>query len=389
MIDSVKRLCRDEYGLEVEGRIIGNTLGVVIPIEGLVGEDLKLDTDAADKIEDLALSMRRVILSTDRNIDFYVLCARDTKMVGAEYVMTGYVMDIKRVILRDISRGQYLSRLQKDFRLSPSILGEHKIKKLFDDLNKGVPPDEALSDCARFALTEDTVQTVFYPVILIAEPGSVRYEIIDMTHKEVSEGEALFWLKVKERYRAAAGSRKGASIFPSGFTNEYLILVNRGDQSKPFTEIMPKYFADGDTIQQRYMERIYERYEDSSVVGSDGLPCEDIKLTGFLADQIARRLKSRLENEMPFKDTLKVSFVKGDFSEGCFKVDFGIQGEEEAAFTEALIMVRDITREYWFEDFDGAEISSQTSGRRIFLGREDLRATGKRKIDAGEYLSFD
>jgi len=385
----VKRLCKEEYGLDVEGRIIGTTLGVSIPIEGLVAEDLKLDKDAADKIEDLALSMRRVILSTDRPIDFYVLCARDTEMIGAEYVMTGYAMDIKRVILRDISRGQYLSRMERDFRLSPAILGEYKIKKLFEDLSKGASPGSVLPEYVHFPVLTDRVREIFYPAIFIAEPSSIKYEISELKYKEVSEGEALFWIKVKEHYEPKPGAEKGASIFPPGFTNEYLILVNRADQSRPIAQILPAYFDRENTIQRRVMGQMYDRYEDFSMVDSGGLPSKEIELTGFLAKQIARRLKERLEYEEPFKDDFQIAYVKGRFEEDTFILSVDIQGDEKEIFTQALAMLRDITRGCWFEDFEGVEVKSETSGRSVTLSREELRKTGKEKIEMEKYLSFD
>jgi len=48
--ESVINLCKDEYDLDVEVKIIGSTLGVYIPIEGLVDKDLRLDTKAGEKI---------------------------------------------------------------------------------------------------------------------------------------------------------------------------------------------------------------------------------------------------------------------------------------------------------------------------------------------------
>ncbi len=373
----------------MEGRIIGTTLGVAIPIDGLVGDDLKLDKDAADKIEDLALSMRRVILSTDRPIDFYVLCARDTEMIGAEYVMTGYAMDIKRVILNDISRGQYLSRIQRDFRLSPSILGEHKIRKLFEDLSKGVPHESVLMDYVNFPVTSDKVNEIFYPAILIAEPSSIRYEIADIEYKEVSEGEALFLIKVKEHYKPRPGAEKAVSIFPPGFDNEYLILANRADQSKPVAEILPKFLDRDNTVQQRFMDQIYARYEDLSAVDKDGLPFKEIEFTDFLARQIARRLKERLEYEEPFKGDFDIGYVKGVFEDGAFKISFNVQGDEREVFAQALTMLRDITRRYWFEDFESAEVTSAATEKKIALTGEELRRTGKGSIDPGRYPSFD
>ena len=127
---SVIELCKDEYDLDVDVKIIGSTLGVYIPIEGLVDKELKLDEDAGEKIEDVALSIHRVTMSTDKPLRFYILTARDTKTLGAEFVLTGFVYDVVRVRLLDISRGEYHKRILRDFRFNPAAAGEAKIKEI-------------------------------------------------------------------------------------------------------------------------------------------------------------------------------------------------------------------------------------------------------------------
>ena len=86
--ESVLKLCKDEYKLDnVQVKIIGSTLGVYIPVEGLVSPDLKLDEKSGKKIEDVALSIHRVTTSTDMPLKFYVLTARDTKTPGRRKVI--------------------------------------------------------------------------------------------------------------------------------------------------------------------------------------------------------------------------------------------------------------------------------------------------------------
>lgn len=347
---------------------------------------MKLAKEAAEKIEDLALSMRRVMLSTDRPLDFYILCARDTEMIGAEYVMAGYTMDIKRVLLLDISRGQYLSRLQRDFRLNPVVVGESKIRSLFKDLSEKASPELVLLNYVHFPISTQKVQEIFYPTILIAEPQSINYEIIDIKTKEISENEALFWVKTKETYTPRPSAQRGASIFPPGFTNEYLILVNRAIQTRPIAEILPKFFPKENEIQQRFIGEIFAKYEDASILDSDGLPIKEIKLADFLAKQVARRLKERLEFEEPFREKFQVAFIVVRFEDGIFKLDFNIEGEEKEIFTQALSVFRDIIREYRFEDFDGIEIKSDISGTKISISKEELENFRHKNIALDEFL---
>src|SRR3989338_2701702 len=135
--ESILKLCKNEYKLEdVKVKIIGSTLGVYIPVEGLVDPEMKLDQKAGKKIENVALSIHRVATSTDMPLKFYILTARDTKTAGAEFILTGFVYDVVRVRLYDISRGEYFQRILRDFRFNPAIVGEKKVRELFDTMNQ-------------------------------------------------------------------------------------------------------------------------------------------------------------------------------------------------------------------------------------------------------------
>ncbi|PIP67978.1 MAG: hypothetical protein COW92_03590, partial [Candidatus Omnitrophica bacterium CG22_combo_CG10-13_8_21_14_all_43_16] len=191
--DSVLALCKNEYKLDnVQVKVIGSTLGVYIPVEGLIDPDLKLNEKAGKKIEDVALSIHRVTTSTDMPLKFYVLTARDTKTPGAEFILTGFIYDVVRVRLYDISRGEYFQRILRDFRFNPAILGEQKARELFDGLNK------------NSALAE-SLKSIFYPIYIIGKSGSQKIEITDMESKELSERESLLYIKTIEAYEPSPG----------------------------------------------------------------------------------------------------------------------------------------------------------------------------------------
>ncbi|MFA4991440.1 MAG: hypothetical protein WC569_02550, partial [Candidatus Omnitrophota bacterium] len=212
--DSLIKLCEDEYGLtDVKVKITGSTLGVYIPIEGLVDSNLKLDKDAGEKIEDVALSIHRVTTSTDMPLKFYTLTARDTRAIGAEFILTGFIYDVIRVRLLDISRGEYFRRILRDFRFNPAIMGEQKIKEFFDALKK----DPALAERVKF---------LFYPIYAIGKKDTQDIRINEMDAKEVSEREALLYVRTIESYEVAPGFEAYLAIFPPGFNNEYLVLID-------------------------------------------------------------------------------------------------------------------------------------------------------------------
>lgn len=122
--EAVTEICKKEYGLDAIPKIYGKTLWLYIPLDYLVDMTGQIDRKTADKIEDAAFSIHRVLLSTDKEIDFYVLVASDIKFIGLDFVIVGYVPDIKRVRLLDISREDYFRRVLNDFEINEDALND-------------------------------------------------------------------------------------------------------------------------------------------------------------------------------------------------------------------------------------------------------------------------
>lgn len=132
--EEVKRLCRQEYGIDVLVKIQGDTIGVFLPLErffetpvdldspkgilDLLTGNVRLAQEVGEKLDDVMLSTTRVVLSTDRPLQFYVVLAIDRK-TGAGISLTRYVEDIKRFMLGDISRGDFINRMLLEMRYYP------------------------------------------------------------------------------------------------------------------------------------------------------------------------------------------------------------------------------------------------------------------------------
>ena len=373
--ESIKKLCKDEYNLDsVEVKIIGSTLGVYIPIEGLVDPDLKLDKDAGEKIEDVALSMHRVMMSTDRPLKFYTLTARDTKTIGAEFVLTGFVYDVVRVRLLDISRGEYHKRILRDFRFNPIVTGEAKIKELFLALNENSPSIES-------------IKPIFYPIYAIGRSGSQKIEIAEMTSKEISDKESLFYAETREQYEPLPGLEAYKAIFPPGFTNEYLILVNISMFPNPIKEIASKYFYSGTEIRQRNLKDTLKQYNDIGYIGIDGLPKKDLKDDWFLNQQIARRIKMLFEEDKRLKEKFSVEASEGLINNKVLQFKFSIVSNEpsgkddEIVFSKIINLIATTFHRYAFDDFEGIElIDTKPGGKKVYLSKDEVESFRRRRI---------
>ena len=379
--DSVLKLCKDEYKLEnVKTKITGSTLGVYIPVKGLVDPDLKLNQDAGKKIEDVAMSIHRVVTSTDQPLKFYILTARDTKTTGAEFILTGFVYDVVRVRLFDISRGEYFQRILRDFRFNSSIAGEQKIRALFDSLNQN-------------ASLAENVKSIFYPIYMIGKKNTQKIEIAEVESKEISDHESLFYVKTKEEYEAAPGFEAYTTIFPPGFTNEYLLLIDLSLLTSPVKEVVSKYFYSNNEIRQRNLKDTFEQYKDIGLIGIDGFPKKDLDIGWFLGQQIARRIKPLFEENKKLKNKFKVASSLGEIENKIFRFKFNISSDknlsedEKRIFSEVLKMTGTVLHLYSFEDYKGVEFINGPNGeRKIYLSKEDLEKFRKNKFNLEKLL---
>ena len=92
-------LCRKEYKLDVQTKVMGSTAVVYLPAENLFDAVFNIDKAASKKINDVILGMSRVTLSTDAKFDFFVVIAQDPKVPEVEIVYIRYVPDFKRFLL--------------------------------------------------------------------------------------------------------------------------------------------------------------------------------------------------------------------------------------------------------------------------------------------------
>jgi len=377
---SVIELCKKEYKLDVEAEIKGSTLGVYIPIEGLVDAELKLDQSAGEKIEDVALSIHRVTMSTDKPLKFYVLTARDTKTMGAEFVLTGFVYDVVRVRLLDISRGEYHKRILRDFRFNPIMAGQSKIEELFNALNEDSP-------------LAQNIKPIFYPIYTIGEKGSQKIEIVGIDSKEISAQESLFYVKTKEHYAPLPGFDVYKALFPQGFDNEYLILINIAMFPDPVKEIVSKYFYSGTEIRQRDLKKTFDQYNDIGYIGIDGLPKRDLDERWFLSQQIARRIKMVFAEDKRLKERFTVQASDGAIDNKIFRLSFSVASNElsdkndEIIFSEILKLAGWVFHRYSFEDFEGIElIDTRPGGKKVFLSKHDLERFRRNKLKISAIL---
>lgn len=109
LIPSIQKLFRKELGVDIESKLVGKTLYISFQIGNLVTEDLKFPKEAIDQLENAMLSTSRVVLSTDADILFSVLEARDSSL-GIQVSLIRKVQDLKDLYYWRISKGDFDER---------------------------------------------------------------------------------------------------------------------------------------------------------------------------------------------------------------------------------------------------------------------------------------
>jgi len=133
--ESIIRVCKSEYKIDVKVVAIGKTIAIYLPLPDLLDYTFAITKAAGEKINNVILSVSRVALSTDAQFDFYVIIAHDVRLPEIQIVIIKSVDDVKRLLLNDISRGEYSNRMLVDIRMNPQAQKEHSIKEVFDKMN--------------------------------------------------------------------------------------------------------------------------------------------------------------------------------------------------------------------------------------------------------------
>lgn len=130
--ESIIKICKKEYGLDVKVALISKTIAIYLPLENLIDFTFSVTKSAGEKINDVILSVSRVALSSDAEYDFYTVIAHDIRIPEIQIVIVKSVDDVKRFLLNDISRSEYAKRMIVDIRLSPQAQKERAIKEIFE-----------------------------------------------------------------------------------------------------------------------------------------------------------------------------------------------------------------------------------------------------------------
>lgn len=120
------KICKNEYNLDVKVNIFKDTLWLYIPLKRFVDQEGNADKEFIDTLNHVVLSTNRVVMSTKLPPKFYAILASDIKDIGVDYLVVGYILDVKKYLYNFISREEFLKRQVIKFSLNPKALGDEE-----------------------------------------------------------------------------------------------------------------------------------------------------------------------------------------------------------------------------------------------------------------------
>ncbi len=416
--EALLEICRTEYGVEdLDVKIVGKTIGVYLPLKKLFAADFKdavsggkiknIETlfepspEALDKVEDVLFSISRVILSTDRPIDFYVLKATDVESTGLQLILKGYINDIKRVRVWDISRDEYRKRVIHELKLNQTVIWHKPVRSFFADLPR-LGPEKLKGKYFTQDLDQQTINQLFFGMYPQLDPSDFgEWPIEEMRSTELNQRSAVVYAKVKPQIPRPETAQKAADA-----SLEYLFIIQIIDGEGQISRVIPFQFQSAVGFEKIDFPKELQVGENLSK-WQEEFKVEPIHLGVFLAQQITRRVQAMVATDERVRHTLGDAKLEFDYTEEDGKPHFVLNAdvslsEYQHTNVEAMMLHEDmryvlemasrefveVLRSYSFRDYDYLRLNfSQDPAKPWIFGRDDLELFRRNKTDMKTLLS--
>ena len=424
----IKEICKSEYKIDdVEVKFAGSTIGVFLPLKKLFQTDIRQEIlsgqisnleslfepepEAMDQLENVLFTISRVLLSSDRKLDFYILQAADVESTGLQLVLMGFMDDVRRVRLWDISRNEYRKRVLHELKFNRSVLWEKPVRALLREVNS-LNYENLVKNYFVERPTPEQASPLFYDLLATREnKRALKIEIEEIKSRSYRDEQALVYAKIKEVYEPKEGVSAHSFAYPSGTVLEYIFIVQPHDRQYKINQIVPLYYLD-ETKQLRKVPLPPELdLAQNLETWSERFQVEEIILGEFLARQLNRRVQGLLLSDERIHHTIRHAQVNFDYrkdSVASGKPHFALYfdfltkamkksagrtveqviADEDVLYLFNLIILEfaDLVRSYRFNDYEYLELIWEPGGTasvlQLFPERLDLFRVKKLSISA-------
>ncbi len=410
--EALSEICRKEYGIEeMDVKIAGNTIGVYLPLKKLFAADFKeaaitgkvrnLETlfepspEALEKVEDVLFSISRVILSTDRAFEFYVLEATDVEKTGMQLVLTGYVNDIKRVRIWDISRNEYRKRVIHELRLNRAVLWQRPVHEFFRDIET-LSPEKIKQKYFNKGVSADVLQDLFLSSLIGKSGIKKSWRVMDMRSIAVQQSEGLVYAKLQ----IDNGKNEPTEL-------QYLFLVTLNDEQARIIRIIPFQYRDDAGGMQKIPFPKDLQIQENLDQWEQEFPLQEVKLGVFLAEQLTRRVQALMSGDERIQNTFRDIKLHFDYKEDPVKPYFSLAIEASLKefnhynrtsliFHEDMLYLLnlasrefvEVLRSYQFGSYEYLRLNVAQEISPWKIAREDLELFRRKKVDLQGLLTI-
>jgi len=409
-----------EYKIpHIEVEFAGTTLGVFMPLDKLFAADLKAallsgkvtdmeslfqpTDEVIDKVENILFSMSRIMLSTDKKIDFYYLQATDIEKSGMDLTFMGQIDDLKRVRFLDIPRSEYRKRIIHDLQINRAALWHRPVRHFFRDLNEGKTAEIQKAYFSKTVRPKWTREFFFTDAKGTLLPqGRGKWTLLDVRSIPIQDNDIVVYAKAQVVPKDAADK----TLPPQ--TLEYLFQISTVGDTEKIRRIIPLAYLDDKTV--------FPDFTFTREMVAKSLPnwetefkTPDITMGDFLARQLTRRFQQTASEDERIFNTfssvkLVVRFEEKPNRHFLFNATAPLKGTGQVAYSpekglhEDVLyfwdrVVRefvDVLRSYSFQDYESLQFQVYQDGEMgtWTASREDLELYRRHKKNLSEILHF-
>jgi hypothetical protein len=416
--EDLQKIAREEYGIpHIDVEFKGTTLGVFLPLDHLFAVDLKAalmsgkvtdmeslfqpSAEAIDKIEDILFSMSRVMLSTDKKINFYYLQATDVEKSGMDLTFIGQINDLKRVRFWDIPRSEYRKRIIHDLHMNRAAFWHRPVRHFFKDLNE--TPAEAIQNRYFPNTPQEKWAREFFFLDAqgsLLPRGRGEWTLLEMRSIPLQGDDVIVYAKAD----VAPKDPQNKEFEPR--TSEYLFQISTAGDTETIQRVIPMDYLDEKTestdlsFTRDVVMRSLPHWEKE-------FKTPDITMGDFLSRQFTRRFQSIAGEDERVYNTfasvkLIVRFEPDPQPHFIFNAIAPLRGVKETAYVPGRGLHEDVLyfwgrvarefvdvlRSYGFQDYDFLEFQLFQDGKLLSwtASREDLELFRRRKKDLSSIL---
>ncbi|MDP8263838.1 MAG: hypothetical protein P9M13_11135 [Candidatus Ancaeobacter aquaticus] len=295
-INAIIDMCKKEYNVKVKAKVVGETLGVYIPLGSLLANDMSFKEDALTILQDVSLSVRRVCLSTDANYNYFTVIGADRAM-NIEFVMSHNTYDLRQIMLGNISRGDYVKRMTYQIRYDMQAFGDQRIKNFFIDMSSA-RIEKIISNNFYPGITlKDISSTFFLSLLELSMKDKIQFKVTYLNSMPINKDEILYYCTVTETYEPKPEYAADMFTHPSGFVHHYLFVVTGKDAVVGIKKIFPLNAVSVSGTESVAFPEEYAQYDNVAEWDKNNFYIRDISKPYFLANQIAQRIRNRVTEE--------------------------------------------------------------------------------------------